>query len=203
VQVSVALQETASRLLPVPLGSGMVGTVHVSPSQTSASVASSTKPSGLVAPYVYPTAVQSEGDVHDTPFKYASRPATAGVAWTLQVVPFRVSANGSTELSVALDPTAVQAVAKVQETASSELPALPIGVGVVWTVQAVPFQNSANGSSMSSSLTEMPTAVQAVGAVQETPVSEAYSSLVGGVDSEVQVLPFQFSARSPLRPSPV
>jgi hypothetical protein len=41
-------------------------------------------------------------------------------------------------------PTAVHSAGEVHETALSELPWEPIGVGVDWTDQLVPFQPMAN-----------------------------------------------------------
>ena len=83
-----------------------------------------------------PTATHAVADVHDTsPRPVNRRPDGFGVAWTVQLVPSQRSAK------VVLSerrPTAVQALAEVQETAES----VPATGGEFWYVDAVPFHLS-------------------------------------------------------------
>jgi hypothetical protein len=53
------------------------------------------------------------------------------------------SVTGVPVLSV-LFPTAVHAVAEMHDTPDSLLACAPLGLGVVWIVQLVPFQRSAS-----------------------------------------------------------
>jgi hypothetical protein len=76
-------------------------------------------------------------------------------------------------------PTAVQAVAVVHDTPSSPGLIDPLGKGVVWKVQVVPFHTSA----------EDPTAVQAVAEMQET----ASTPPLVGAGWMVHAVPFQRS----------
>jgi hypothetical protein len=62
-------------------------------------------------------------------------------------------------------PTAVQAVAEVHDTPLRAELTLPLGLGVAWTAQDVPFHRSASVASL-----EDPTAVQGVADVQDTPL---------------------------------
>ena len=113
--------DTADRLLLVPpLGLGVVSIVQLVPSQNSASVA----PAPL-----FPTAVQSVADVHETAFRLP--PLGVGVVWVVQVLPSQRSTNGPP----LLDPTAVHAVADEQDVAERT----PVGsrwLGMLWSDQA-------------------------------------------------------------------
>lgn len=71
-----------------------------------------------------PTAVQALLDVHDTPNRKSNFSSGSGVDWTDHVVPFQLSANPRPLSS----PTAVQAFALVQDTPSSLL--FVVGLGV-------------------------------------------------------------------------
>jgi hypothetical protein len=65
-------------------------------------------------------------------------------------------------------------VADVQETPESTLSRLPAGAGMLWIVQLVPFQRSANATKELPKLPgvpEYPTAVHAVADVHDTAVS--------------------------------
>src|SRR5262249_39516759 len=64
------------------------------------------------------------------------------------------------------------------------------GLGVVWTVQLVPFHRSARDSRDPPLLTS-PTAVQAFGPVQDTPLRLLFDGF--GMVPRVQALPFQVS----------
>ena len=67
-------------------------------------------------------------------------------------------------------PTAVQAVAVVQDTPDNWPCFAPAGRGACWMVQVVPFQVSASGSGPRPWIPK-PTAVQADGAVHDTAAS--------------------------------
>jgi hypothetical protein len=94
--------------------------------------------------------VHAVAELHDTAYrKLEMAPDGLGVVCTVQEVPFHTSANvmSAPELFW-YDPTAVQAVAEVHDTASSPLPVAPGGLGVVCTAQEVPFHTSANVTSV-------------------------------------------------------
>jgi hypothetical protein len=96
-------------------------------------------------------------------------------------------------LSVKL-PTAVQA-ADVHETPLSPLAVASVGFEVVWMDQLVPFQRSASVRWVPVLAVKLPTAVQAVADVHETPLSPLAVAPAGfGVFSIDQVVPFQRSA---------
>ncbi len=111
--------------------------------------------------------VQAVGEVHDTPLKPA--PGTLGVCWIDQAVPFHASA--SVELPESVVPTAMQNVAEVQETPTSELRLAPEGLGVFRTDHAVPFQDSASVTPAPARSCRPPTAMQVLGEVHETAAS--------------------------------
>jgi hypothetical protein len=64
--------------------------------------------------------VQAVAELHDTPYKALSMaPSGLGAVCTVQEVPFHTSANVSKKPELPeKDPTAVQAVAELHETAS-------------------------------------------------------------------------------------
>src|SRR5215470_5162701 len=95
-------------------------------------------------------------------------PAGFGEAWIAHLVPFHRSAR----LAFANEPpTAVQAEGEVQATPSRRTPWTPAGLGVGWMLQRVPFQRSASvARPWPVASTLAPTAVQADGAGQATPV---------------------------------
>src|SRR5438067_1010110 len=118
--------------------------------------------------------------------------------WIDQVEPSQTSTNGSVRpVSVSMyEPTAAQLLEDVQDTPTRTLSdAKPLGVealelGVLEIIQLVPFQASATAAGP-----ERPTAVQALGRLQEIPFSVGPA----GVFCIVQLVPFQASA-PPARP---
>jgi hypothetical protein len=104
---------------------GVAWTVHLPPSQRSAK-----RLSAEWAGCAFPTAVHAIAELHDTPLRRLY--GGVGVGMTVQVLPFHRSANAALWVSPALSvkPTAMQAVADVQETPSKEddRPAM-VGVG--------------------------------------------------------------------------
>jgi hypothetical protein len=91
VQVLAELQDTPDKVVSeAPEGFGVDWIVHVLPLNASAN-AEVTVPAPLM---VYPTAVQVEVAVHDTPSRaLPEAPEGFGVDWTFQLVPFHASAN--------------------------------------------------------------------------------------------------------------
>jgi hypothetical protein len=127
-------------------------------------------------------------EAHDTPSNWMlSKPLFGpGVLWIDQLEPFQRSASLEPNAKVAGPPTAVHAVAAVQDTAPS---VAPERLGVVWTVQVLPFQTSAKVLSCTLS---NPTAIQAVAEVHDTPLR---APLPLGVLWTVQLLPSQPTAK--------
>jgi len=94
-----------------------------------------------------------------------------------------------------LDPTAVHAVDDRHTTRFSELNTAPVGLGVAWIDQEVPFQRSANVVRLERVLPVLPTAVHAVGDVHETPVRKLEVAPAGlGVATIAHFVPFQIWA---------
>jgi len=91
------------------------------------------------------------------------------------------------------NPTAVHFVADVHDTPRRLLLGGPLGLGVVWIVQLVPSQRSANVPPLPMLGPDSPTAVHAVADVHET----AFRLPPLGVVWVVQVLPSQRSASPP------
>jgi len=133
-----------------------------------------------------PTAVHTLAEMHDTPLKRASVsvPVGFGVAWIDHAVPFHTSASVSGDGLALLDsPTAVHAVALTHDTPRSTVSVAPAGFGVDRTVQVEPFHSSASEWVVLLAEVELPTALQRVGDVQETPMSAPVAAPAGsGVD---------------------
>ena len=60
-----------------------------------------------------------------------------GVGWIVHEVPFHCSASPETRV-FDVNPTAVQAVVDVHDTAERLLKSAPVGSGVGWTVHRLP-----------------------------------------------------------------
>jgi hypothetical protein len=103
--------------------------------------------------------------------------------------------------SASQDPTAVQAVLDMHDTPLRVLLVVPVGLGVVWIDQLVPFQPSANVTSGPDPMLDHPTAVQAVLDVHDTELRLLYST-GGGVVWIDQLVPFHRSANDVPFPSP-
>jgi hypothetical protein len=129
-------------------GFGVVSIVQFAPSQPSASVVKTLR----LGSSALPTAVQLVAEVHDTPSnRLSDTPDGLGVLWTDQLTPSQRSA--SAELPAC--PTAVHAVAEVQDTLRSA-PAR----GVLTIDHLEPSQRSARGE---------PTAIQKTPDVHDAP----------------------------------
>jgi hypothetical protein len=154
----------------------------------------------------FPAAVQAAGVVHDT----AARTPPGGglgVGWMVQFVPFHRSASvptGLPALSVRA-PTAVQNQGEVQDTPAKKLPAAPEGVGTGWSCHRVPSHRCATSPVGMPELSRVvPTAMQNVLAVQETPNRPVPGAPAGlGVGWMRQVTPSHRSASGPLADVPV
>jgi hypothetical protein len=83
--------------------------------------------------------------VHETEYRTLAEAMNGlGVAWTAQLLPFQPSARVTViPKLLTYNPTAVQAVLAVHETPFVNVRVAPLGVGVDWTAQPLPFQPSA------------------------------------------------------------
>src|SRR5215469_16493465 len=107
-----------------------------------------------------------------------------------------VPSQASAQIWPMAEPTAVQAVAALQDTSLSWLVVEPAGLGVCWTAQWLPSQRSASVSWFPAEVSKNPTAVQAAVDVQGTPSRKLRVAPGGlGVCWTVQLLPSQCSAR--------
>src|SRR5579875_799854 len=112
------------------------------------------------------------------------------IAWTAQYDPFHRSASAEpVDADVFSSPTARHEVDDEQVTASSSLPSGPPGLAAFRTVQILPFQDSASGSSSGSSA--LPTARHHVADEQVTAVSSLAAPAASGAGNVVQAWPFQ------------
>lgn len=88
----------------------------------------------------------------------------------------------------------MHAEAEAHDSPYRWLAVAPLGLGVDWTVQDVPSQRSASGSSVVL-VVEYPVAVQAEAEAHDTPSRKlAVAPLTVGVDRTVQDVPSQRSA---------
>ena len=201
VHARLEVQDTPSNLdSTVPIGRA-VCTFQLVPFQRSAR--------GTVVSELFwknPTAVQFVADVQETSVSEALwAPVGLGPVWILQVVPFQRSASAAVEPVLKSEvPTAVQFVADVHETASNELSAPPLGLGVDCIAQLVPFQRSARVDSVALiplPLAKAPTAMQAAADVHDTPASplkDAPTGLGVGMDGASQAVPSQIAVNARL-----
>jgi hypothetical protein len=138
-----------------------------------------------------PTAVHTDADVQNTPLRLPDPCLGLGVGWIRHRLPFHRSASvPAFEL-----PTAVHAEGDVQDTPLRKPPPCA-GRGVGWIRHRLPSHRSARGWEAPARLMLTPTAVQADGAVHETPNRELTAAPRGvGVGWMRHVLPFQCSAR--------
>jgi hypothetical protein len=162
---------------------GMLGwTAHRVPSQCSAT-----------NPVSDPTAVHEEAEVQDTDAKEVAPPAVGlGAALRVQPVPFQRSTSGTSfwppsPTPYTMSPTAVHALADVQDTESRVLFSPPTGA-VGTTVQVLPFQDSASAAPDGP---PNPVAMHAVPLVQDTAIRVP---LTLGMGMTVQDMPSQASA---------
>jgi hypothetical protein len=138
--------------------------------------------------------MHADADVQDTPLRRPPPRGGLGVAWTVHLMPFQLSAR----VPALEAPTAVHADADVQDTALKP----PCGwEGVAWMLHLAPFHRSARGLAPEPKELAVPTAVHADADVQDTP-SRLLTVAPGGfgTGSTRQEWPFHCSAR--LTPGP-
>jgi hypothetical protein len=147
--------------------------------------------------FVFPTAVQAEAEVHETAFRVYPALREPGDGWMLHFVPFHCSATVPRPLPepsrTPTPPTAVHAVADVHDTPFRELVGAPAGAGIGWMRQLVPSHRSA----ITCPALLFPTAVHAVGDVQEMALKYAPWLAEVGVGWMLQLVPFHRSATVP------
>ncbi len=169
MQLAALVQETPVRSLCwAPAGMAAASTLQLCPSHRSARGWLSSWPAVRGCP---PAATQLLAVAHDT----ADRPAlpatpSDGVASNCQLVPSHASASGTVGLPGVVgryDPTAMQLVAAVHETADSEALAAPGTAGIASAVQVLPSHTCA--AAMPVSCAGLPTAMHRSGVVQEMP----------------------------------
>src|ERR1022692_471952 len=134
VHAVAELHDTEDRLAPATPGVGW--TAHCTPFQRSASV----------PVLVLPTAIHAVAELHETPFS-KPLPAGSGTGRIVHATPFHASASGMgicSSPSPGEVPTAMHALAEVQDTLPSELRSL--SGGVACTVHVAPFQVAPSGS---------------------------------------------------------
>ena len=148
--------------------------------------------------------MQNDGDRHEmAPRPLLTAPVGLGTGMRPQLFPFQCSANGARrgELSVPVWATAMQSDGLGQETPNKPLGSAPGRLGVFWTFQLLPFQDSARLTGVLKLFAAVPAAMQNDGRGQETaenPLAEARGRLgVGWMD---HVVPFHRSASVTLRP---
>ena len=192
-QVKGDVHETPfSAPLGAPSGFG-VGTIrHVVPSNVSARV-----PRGLPwgKSVSWPTAMQAEADLHDTPNRFAPRvPSGLAAGWMLHCVPSHPSLRltSAPEASTPI-PAAMHAESVGQATPPSWW--RPGSFGVLCRLQLSPFQRSATVENVFELSTLQPTAVHAEEDEHATLFRTASCDPAGfGVDCNVQFDPFHRSA---------
>ena len=180
MQADDEVQATPVRMVNAePDGLGVGSMRHLVPFHRSASV----------RPFVEtPTAVQPEGDVHDTPVRKPP-PGGLGVVWIRHLVPFQRSAR---MLPLAELPTAVQAERDVHDTPFRK-PPRP-GLGVAWMCHLVPFHCSASVTGAWDLLVVNPTARHAEREVHDTQLRKLDAAPGGlGAAWVLHVVPFDRS----------
>ena len=213
VQVRGAEHETPFRVADtVPAGTGDGWIRQRVPSQRSVSAVLSP-----VVPVPNPAAVQARADAHDNPIRplLTDAPAGLGVAWPRQLLPPQAAAVVLARwLAVSKLPAAVQAVAALQDTAASPVPADRPGFGTAWIRQFVPFHRSASDTVMlvppeaprprAVLIVVAPTAVHAAAAEHDTARNSLPVDPAGlGVAWMRQRVPFHASASSTEAPLPL
>ena len=145
-------------------------------------------------------AMQAEVPVQDTLPRPppAVIPGGLGTGVMFQPFPFQCSATSAArgEKSVPVRPTAMQLDGLVQDTPSKPLGSAPGRLGVFWTFQLLPFQDSARLTGVLKLFAAGPAAMQNEGMGQEraeNPLAEARGRV--GVRWICQVVPFHRSAK--------
>ena len=136
-----------------------------------------------------PTALQSEGEEHDTPFSVVPNALEGfGVFWIDHALPFHCSAS----VPFSDPPVAMHSLRAEQDTPPSDANPTPFGFGVVWICQVFPFQPSAMVCTTPEGKCVSPTVVQALDEKHDTAPRKVATDLFGfGVERMRHVLPFQ------------
>src|SRR5437588_169713 len=138
----LVVHDTPFRALDLaPVGLGVLWIVQRVPFQRSASV---TRTPALL--WYCPVAVQAVLVVHDTPFEaLAFALAGLGVLLVPQLVRFQAAATvSSTPSRLPQNAALAMSVLVVHDTPFRALDLAPVGLGVLWIVQLLPFQTSAS-----------------------------------------------------------
>jgi hypothetical protein len=196
VQAVAAVQETPVKFAyVVPVGVRGVNARQLAPFHCSANTLSDRN--APVAVEKPPTAMHAVAEVQETLVNSlnVSR-ARLGAGFSAQLVPFHWATTLVQRLVAPLRdlPTAMQEVAEAHETASNVAFAEPVGFGVLCTVQAAPSHRSASVTFTEPGPSKLPTAVQAVGEVQDTAFRTPLVFDGSGTDRLVHLLPFHDSA---------
>src|SRR5579864_5370359 len=164
----------------------MAQTLNTRPSHFSASVM---KAIGLSHEPVASHIVDSGQSI---PFRLEKMaPDGFGLGWMVQELPSHTSMRVFSRPPAAELPTAVHAVEERHHTLLRAA-RVPVGLGAYCSDHTVPSQPMTSGESVVVALDQVPTAVQAVDEVQETPLRTSFSP-PDTVCSIVQVDPFQSS----------
>ena len=133
---------------------------------------------------------------HETDVSVAEvEPPGLADARTPQLLPFQCSANVLVAVFVVYTPTAKQLLALGHATPRRLVEELPLGFGLAWMLQLLPFQCSASGL-MVNDVEKLPTAKQLFVLGHDTPVSPAPAEPPGvAPPCTPQALPFQCSTR--------
>lgn len=102
---------------------------------------------------------------------------------SVQAVPFHTSAKATPRGAAASSymPTAMQLLAAVHDTPNRKLFVAPLGFGVAFIAQAVPFQLSASVTSLTGEpVIRVPTAMQLLAAVHDTALRVAWLVAAAG-----------------------
>src|SRR6266700_2855783 len=180
VQAEDDEHDTPKSVVPCPPeGLGVRRMRHLVPSQPSASVPRSD----------VPVVRQAEGEVQDTPHRDANpTPGGLGLVWRLHAAPSHRSTRVCTvPAALCVSPVAVQAEGEMQDTPLRKLCTAPAGFGVGWMVHAVPSQRSARVDGKPTLSELVPTAMQAEGPVQATPLRPPPGTV--GLGRMLQVVP--------------
>jgi len=118
-------------------------------------------------PVLNPTALHALSAGQDTlENPLAVLPGATATLCVAHAVPFQRSASGTVLVPLKNDPTAVHAFGARHDTPLRDGSEPPAGMGVLWMVQVVPFQASAQIWPVAE-----PTAVHAVAELQDTSLS--------------------------------
>jgi hypothetical protein len=180
----------------VPLGNGTTAADHLVPFQISLNPI----PPSIPVRAAVPIATQLLADTHDMSASTApARCGGSGAERLVQVLPFHASIRKDPPVFVLNEPTAMQFLADVHDTANKVAITVPGGAGGLLSVHVLPFHFSASGAeSLPPLVVKEPVAMQNFAVTQEIPDRLVLGP--GGAGGTVgdHALPFQNSARGKL-----